>query len=261
MPPTLGYPLCAIVLLLAAGMLGSCVDTATLHTRALESPEKRITFFLIDNSLSYNNPRDSDSQRVIEQVREEISRRLRDGEPGDHFIVRTIQSESNELSAMICTLNLAREELFFGKPRPENPIELRVWEKERREFREEQRGRVDELISAAVSEFESRSAEVLRDPSGQTDFVGAILTCQRFFEKRDYEKKELVIYSDMIEDAALEDAALIDLGGVEVAARFVIRPEGQGSGNTHLYFRELETYWRQRLKADRFDLYEVQNSF
>ena len=99
------------------------------------------------------------------------------------------------------------------------------------------------------------------EPSNQTDFVGALLTCQRFFEKRDYQGKRLIIYSDMVEDAALEDASDVDLTGVAVEARFVTRPASQGAGKTHQYFKSLESFWREKLNAEQFELYEVQNSF
>ncbi|MDF1813846.1 MAG: hypothetical protein P1V20_16710 [Verrucomicrobiales bacterium] len=249
---------CAVssLVLLTSG----CVDTSTVG-KVLIKPEKRITFLLIDNSLSYNNPADSASQRVMDLVKREITGKLRQARPGDHYIVRTIQSESNQLSAMITNLDLTRDDLHFQKPKPSNPIELKVWEREKRDFEESLGERTKASIDAACSEFEAQGELLFAYPSNQTDFVGALLTCQRFFEKRNYDQKKLIIYSDMIEDAALEDDSQLELPDVTVVARFVTRPPNQNTGGAHQYFKQLEQYWQTKLNAEQFELYEVQNSF
>lgn len=241
-------------------LLTSCVDTSSIN-RTVAPLDRHITFLLVDNSLSYNNPDDETSLRVMKMVREEILGRMRDAGPGDHLIVRTIQSDSNQLSAILSNLNLAKDLFHFGKPRPTNPIELKVWEGEKRVFEDTLQDEINPLVERAVGEFEENASRVFASPSRQTDFVGALLSCQRFFEKRNYQSRRMIIYSDMIEDAALEDESLIDLTGVTVEARFVTRPVGDGPGDTHLYFKALEAHWREKLNADEFELYEVQNSF
>ena len=161
-------------------LFAGCVDTSTMGKVRIV-PEKRITFLLIDNSLSYNNPNDNASQRVMDMVKREILSTLRKARPGDHFIVRTIQSESNQLSAMITNLDLTRDDLHFQKPKPTNPIELKVWEREKRDFEATVGERMKSSIDSACSEFEATGALLFAEPSNQTDFVGALLTCQRFF--------------------------------------------------------------------------------
>lgn len=238
-----------------------CVDTSTVGNVQILKPEKRITFLLIDNSLSYNNPDDPSSQRVMDLVKREIFGKLRQAQPGDHFIVRTIQSESNQLSAMITNLNLTRDDLHFQKPIPSNPIEMKVWEKEKRDFESTIDASTKSSIDSTCSEFEARGALLFATPSAKTDFIGALLSCQRFFEKQNYDKKQLIIYSDMIEDAALEDANQLDLPDVDVLARFVTKPSGTDAEGAHVYFKKLESIWRMKLRARNFELYEVQNSF
>lgn len=249
----------AVILILGLPLSG-CVDTSSMG-KVVIVPEKRITFLLIDNSLSYNNPANNGSQRVMDLVKREIMGKLRKAHPGDHYIVRTIQSESNQLSAMITNLNLTKNDLHFQKPKPTNPIELKVWEGEKREFIATVGERTKSAIDSACSEFEATGALLFAEPSNQTDFVGALLTCQRFFEKRDYDRKEIIIYSDMIEDAALEDDSQLELPDVSVEARFVTKPSSEPPGSTHQYFKTLESRWRMKLNADQFELYEVQNSF
>lgn len=256
--PKVFLPLLALCCL--SGVLTGCVDTSKTGRIAI-SPEKRITFLLIDNSLSYNNPADEGSQRVMDLVKGEILSKLKSAQAGDHFIVRTIQSESNQLSAMITNLNLTRDDFHYQKPKPSNPIELKVWEREKRDFEESVGERIQLAIDSACREFEEEGAEIFMSPSNQTDFVGALLTCQRFFEKQNYDKKELIIYSDMIEDAALEDESQLELPDVTVVARFVTKPVGETIEGTHQYFKRLESSWRSKLNAAEFELYEVQNSF
>jgi len=205
------------------GLVAGCVDTSKVSRVAL-LPETGITFLLIDNSLSYNNPTDNNSQRVMQMVKREIVTKLKQAQPGEHLIVRTIQAESDQLSAMITTLDLTRADLFFQKPKPINPIELKVWEGEKRDFDASIHERTAPLIESAVNEFEIRGQPIFAAPSNSTDFVGALLTCQRFFEKKTYHRKKLIIYSDMIEDAALEDDSQLQLADVEVEARFVTKP-------------------------------------
>jgi hypothetical protein len=242
------------------GLVVSCVDTSQM-SRVTLVPETAITFFLIDNSLSYNNPADNASQRVMQMVRREIVAKLKQAQPGEHFIVRTIQAESDQLSAMITNLDLTQADLFFPKPRPTNPIELKVWEGEKRDFEASVQARTAPLIESAINEFEIRGQPIFAEPSKSTDFVGALLTCQRFFEKQKYDHKKLIIYSDMIEDAALEDDSQLQLSEVEIVARFVTKPSTQRPGHTHQYFKNLESNWRTKLAAPQFELYEVQNSF
>jgi len=247
----------ALIGFLAAG----CVEMSQVETTIVQVPKTRITFLLIDNSLSYNNPNDENSQRVMAMVKKQISDRLKAARPGERIFVRTIQSESNQLSAFLTQLNLDDESLYFMEPKPSNPIELKVWQKDKRDFEATIGDKMQGKIDTALAEFETRGQAVFSQPSNRTDFIGALLACQRFFSKGEYNYKNLAIYSDMIEDAALEDDSLLDLSGVEVQAKFVTKPASEGAKETHRYFLQLERKWEAKLKAAKFQLFEVQNSF
>lgn len=240
--------------------MSGCVDI-TQNQSVVLVPKTRITFLLVDNSLSYNNPKDENSQRVMDMVKQQISSTIKNARPGERIFVRTIQSESNQLSAFLTQLNLDDEALYFMEPKPTNPIELKVWQKEKRDFESTIGEKMQVKIDNALAEFKTRGESVFAQPSNKTDFIGALLACQRFFTKGEYDYKNLVIYSDMIEDASLEDDALLNLSGVAVQAKFVTKPASEGAKETHRYFLRLESKWESKLQADKFELFEVQNSF
>lgn len=239
----------------------SCVDMSQKEPAMIEVPASQVTFLLIDNSLSYNNPKEADSRRVMEQVNREIVNRINKAQPGQRILVRTIQSDSNEISAIITQLNLDHESLYFMKPKPSNPIELRVWEREKREFEATLTTLIQPRKEQAIKELQERGSQVLSAPTKTTDFIGALLSCQRYFDKQPHDRKKLIVYSDMEESADLEDASNLNLTGVDIEARYVTRPATDGNRNTHRYFKDLETNWRNKLRAQHFELYEVQNSF
>ena len=97
------------------GLVAGCVDTSKVSRVAL-LPETGITFLLIDNSLSYNNPTDNTSQRVMQMVKREIVTKLKQAQPGEHLIVRTIQAESDQLSAMITDMAIAGLQNYRARP-------------------------------------------------------------------------------------------------------------------------------------------------
>lgn len=220
------------------------------------SLKKKLTIILVDVSGSFNKViKDKDSPFSGKNYFELscshiIENYITKADTGSCLIVKRISESSFGEKNYVATFDFSDSTILFLEPQPENPLQIREWEKRKADKEKTAMAEIKSRKEKAKSNILLFQQEYVKKATNHTDIDGALYSCLGDFNHRDYNnyEKQLIIYSDLLHEPPQKknDSDILDFAGIDVLVKFVSK-----AGHDPQQYQKLINSWKDKLNQSK----------